>query len=140
MHAAGVDGDDHCLRSEALGDAGDQRRIGDRGGVDGDLVGAGVEDRAGIVERTNSSAHRERHEELARGAANCLDQRLALLMRGGDVEQDNFVGAVGGVQGSQFGGIACIADVHELHAFDDASGVAVETGNDALGQHRVDLP
>jgi hypothetical protein len=51
----------------------------------------------------------------------------------GDVEQDNFVCTLAGVTRSQLGRIARVNDVDELDTFDDAAGVYVEAGNDALG-------
>jgi hypothetical protein len=37
------------------------------------------------------------------------------------------------------GGIAGIDEIDELHAFDDAAGVNVEAGDDALGDHLCQL-
>ena len=109
--------------------------IGERGGVDADLVCARLEDLRRIVGRANASANRERHEELARGAANSVEQRLAALVGRGDVEQHDFVGAFARVARGQRGRIAGIDEVDELHALDDAAVVNVEAGDDALGQH-----
>ena len=36
----------------------------------------------------------------------------------------------------QLGGVAGVDEVDELHAFDDAAGVYIEAGDDALGQQR----
>src|SRR5579885_3403118 len=36
---------------------------------------------------------------------------------------------------TQFGGVAGVAQVHELHAFDHTAAVNIKTGDDALGQH-----
>ncbi len=59
----------------------------------------------------------------------------AAFVRGGDVEQHDFVRAFAGVARGELGGIAGVDDVDELHALDDAAGVHIEAGDDALGQH-----
>ena len=54
-------------------------------------------------------------------------------MRGCDVEKHDFVGAFARVAGGESSGIAGVNDVDELDALDDAAGVYIEAGNDALG-------
>jgi hypothetical protein len=70
-----------------------------------------------------------------RGAANGVEQRAAALVRGGDVEQDDFVGAFRAWRCGERGGIAGVDEVDELDAFDDAAVADVEAGDDAFGQH-----
>ena len=53
-------------------------------------------------------------------------------MGGGDVEEDDFVGAGGGMAMGELGGVAGVDDVDELDALDDASGTDVEAGDDAF--------
>ena len=103
------------------------------GGVDGDLVGAGHQDAARIGDGADAAAHGERDEDLARGAGHYVRHDFAGIARGGDVEEDQFVGALLVVAIGQFDGIARIAQVDEVDAFDDAAGGDVETGNDAFG-------
>ena len=55
------------------------------------------------------------------------------VARGGDVEEDEFVGALLVVAIGQFDGIARIAQVDEVNAFDDAAGGDVEAGDDSFG-------
>ena len=50
--------------------------IGERGGVDADLVRAGLEYLLGIARGTNAAADAEGNEELARGASHGVEQRL----------------------------------------------------------------
>jgi hypothetical protein len=63
---------------------------------------------------------------------------------GGDVEQDDFIGAFAGMAGGELGRVAGIDETDELDAFDNASVTAIKAGNDALGQHgiahRADAP
>ena len=107
----------------------------DRGGVDRDLVGAGVEHRLRVLDRADAAADRERDEHLVGGAARQLDDRVALLVRRGDVEEDELVGALGVVVRGQLDRVAGVADVDEVRALDDAAGVDVQAGDDALVVH-----
>ena len=108
----------------------------ERGGVDRHLVGARVEHRLGVGDRADAAADRERDEHLVGGAARQLGDRVALLVRGGDVEEHELVGALAVVVGGQLDGIAGVADVDEFDALDDAAGVDVQAGDDALVVHR----
>ncbi len=81
-------------------DLADECGAGDGGGVDADLVGAGVEDRFGVVGGADAAADGEGNEELRGGAADGFEQGAAAFVGGGDVEQDDFVGAFGGRGGA----------------------------------------
>jgi hypothetical protein len=59
----------------------------------GDLVGAGVEDAARVGDGANAAADGERDEDLAGGAGDDVGHGVALVAGGGDVEEDEFVGA-----------------------------------------------
>ena len=135
--AARVDGDDDGLRAKAAADGVDQGWIGERGGVHADLVCAGLEDLRRIVGGANAAANAEGHKQFARGAADGVEQRLPAFVGRGNVEQHDFVRAFAGVARGLRGRVAGIDEVDELHAFDDAAGVHVETGDDALGDHSV---
>ena len=60
------------------------------------------------------------------------------LVRGGDVEEDELVGALGVVALGQLDGVAGVADVDEVRALDDAAAVDVEARDDALELHGTD--
>src|SRR5581483_7854281 len=51
-----VDRDHDALRAEAVGGAGDEVRIGDRGGIDRYLVGAGVQHVAHVIDAADAAA------------------------------------------------------------------------------------
>jgi hypothetical protein len=53
---------------------------------------------------------------------------------GGNVEQDDFVGALLGVAMSERGRVTGVDKVEELDAFDDAPVADVEAGYDAAGE------
>ena len=73
----------------------DQLRPRDRRRVDADLVGARVEHRLRVVDGADPAADRERDEDVVGRAARELDDRVALLVRRRDVEEDELVGALG---------------------------------------------
>ena len=60
--AARVDRDDDRLGAERVGGAAHQLGIGDRGGVDADLVGAGQQQLAHVLDRAHAAADGERQE------------------------------------------------------------------------------
>ncbi len=134
-----------CLASIATTTACDPKRSPMRVISDGSFTAAelmlslsqpGVKHRRGFVQRANAAAHGERDEQLARRAADGVEQRPALLVRGRNVEQTRFRRRPArACAPRQFGRIAGIAQVQKLGAFDDAPTIDVEAGNDSLGQH-----
>ena len=123
-------------RAEDSASSRDQLGPRERRGVDRDLVGAGVEHRLGVVDRADAAADRERDEDVVGGAPGELDDRLAVLVRGGDVEEDELVGALGVVALGELDRVARVADVDEVGALDDPAGVDVEAGDHALERHQ----
>ena len=130
-----VDGDDDGLRAEAAPNVVDQHGILQRGGVHADLVRAGLKDLRRIVGGANTAADAKWNKQLARSAAHGIEQRGAAFVGRGNVEQDDFVGAVAGVARGLRGWVARVDNVDELHALHDAAVAHVEAGNDALGNH-----
>ncbi len=112
-------------------------RVGNGGGVNADLIGAGIKNRAGIVQRTNASAHGERNEKLSRRPPDGFEEGGAVFVRGRYIEQHDFIRARSAVRRRQFRRIASVTQIEELHALDHASGVHVETSDDAFGQHEL---
>ena len=133
--ALGVDGDDDRLAAVAPRQRGDQRRPGERGGVDAHLVGAGLDGRLGVVFAADAAPDAQRQEYLARDRPDGLRQGLAPLDGRGDVEDDHFVDALPVVPGGQRGGVARAPQTLEIDAFDDRAVANVEAGDDAFRQH-----
>ena len=73
---------------------GDEAGIGDRRGIDGDLVRARVEEPADVPELADAAPHGERDEDFARHRLDHVDQGVALVGRGGDVEEGELVRAL----------------------------------------------
>ena len=78
--------------------------------------------------RPDPAADRERDEDVVGAAAGQVDDRVALLVRGGDVEEHELVGALGLVALGELHGVAGVADVDEVRALHDAALVHVEAG------------
>ena len=85
--------------------------------------------------RADAAADRERDEDVVGGAPRELDDRVALLVRGGDVEEDELVRALGVVALGQLHRVAGVAQVDEVRALHDAPAVDVEARDDALVVH-----
>ena len=133
--ALGVNGDDDALVAEFFARAQHQVGVEQRGGVEADLVGPGVEHQADVVEAAQAAADGQRHEAFARGALDHVAHDGALVARGGDVEEDQFVRALVLIFFRRFDGVARINQIHKIDAFDDAPGVDVQARNDANGKH-----
>ena len=132
-----VDRDNDALGAEVVGELGQQLGPRQGRGVDRDLVGAGVEHRLRVLDRADAAADREGDEDVVGGAPRQLDDRLALLVGGGDVEEDELVGALGVVALGQLDRVARIAQADEIGALDDAPGVDVEAWDHSLENHRL---
>ena len=61
-----------------------------------------------------------------------LSQGLALLMRGGNVQEDQLVSSLPTVRRSQFDRVAGIAQVDKIDALDGAAVFDIEAGYDAF--------
>ena len=65
------------------------------------------------------------------GAGYHVQDGVAVLVAGGDVEEAQFIGAGCVVQRGLLDRVAGIAQGDEVHALDDAAILHVQTGNDA---------
>ena len=133
--AAGVYGGNDALAAELSGTLGDQFRGVDGGGVDGYLVGAGVEHPPHVLDGTDAAAHGEGDKNLFGYGAHHVHHGVAGVAAGGDVEKHQLVSAFLIVAGRQFGRVAGIAQVDETGALDDTAGVNVEARYDTASQH-----
>ena len=88
--------------------------------------------------RADAAADGQRNEDLIGGPLDDVDHRPAAVAAGGDIEENEFVGPFGVVEGGQLDRVAGVAEIDELDAFDDAAIGHVEAGNDAswLGANR----
>ena len=56
-------------------------------------------------------------------------------MARGDIEEDQLVGSFELVASGDFDRVTCIAELDEVGPFDDATGMDIQTGNNAFGEH-----
>src|SRR4029079_12654487 len=133
----GVDRDDHGLAAKAPGAGADQLRVGDCGGVQRDLVGAGSDHVSTLVDTSRAAADRERDERPACGPLDDLEQRAPTLRRGRDVEEDELICAFARVALRELRRIALVHEVDEPGALHDAAVRDVEAGDDADPEHQA---
>ena len=130
-----VDRADDRLRAELVGQGGEDGRIVERGAIYRHLVGTRSEKRARVVEAGDAAADREWDRQLGRGALDQLQDRPAPLEGGGDVEEDELVGAELRVAGGELDRLSHLPQVDEVDALDDPPARDVEAGDHALLDH-----
>src|SRR5438046_1188587 len=122
------------------------RRLADQLGalegcrVEGDLVRARAQQRPDVLDAPHAAAHGERHVDALGRPADHIEHDLPLLVGGGDVEEDQLVGALRVVGARGLHGIARVTEIHEAHALDHAARVDVEARNEALAEHGASGP
>ncbi len=89
-----------------------------------------------VINRPDAAADRQGHEDLLDNLAHEVGHDLAPLVAGGDVVEDELVGAIVLVPAGLLDGVAGVDVVKELDALDHPPAVDVEAGDDALGEHR----
>ena len=87
--------------------------------------------------RPHAAADGQRDERPPGRPLDDVEQRAAALGRGGDVEEDELVGALRGVALGELGRIALVDEVDEAGALDDAAVGDVEAGDDAAAEHQA---
>lgn len=133
----GVDPDHDALHAEAVRKTGDEVRVGERRRVDGDLVGAVGEKPAGVLDRADAARDAERDVDRLGDAADPALVDDAAVGRGGDVVEDELVGALFGIALCERHDFAHDLVAAELDALDDDAVLHVKTGDYAFGQHSI---
>ena len=131
----GVDRHRHLAGAERFGCSPDQVRVGHRGAVHGDLVGAGLQNQLDVLQGGNAAADRQRDLENRGHLLDPLQPGLPVLEGRGDVQHGQLVRAFLLIEPGVLDGIACILEVHEVNALDDASLLHVEARHDLDGAH-----
>src|SRR5690606_27936741 len=134
--AAGVEGHDDALRAVVAGGLGHEFRAGDRGAVDGDLVGTRVQQALHIGHLAHAAADRQGNEDLARHGLDDGQDQVAVVGRGRDVEEGELVGALFVIAPGDLHRVAGVGQVDEVHALYHPPGVDVQAGDDAAAQTR----
>jgi hypothetical protein len=105
------------------------------GSVDRHLVGTRKQELADVGYRAHAAADGERHEALLGRARDHVEDRLAIVGGGGDVEEAELVGAGRVISLRRLDRIAGVDQVDEVDALDDTAVLDVEAGDDAGFEH-----
>jgi len=127
----GVDGDHDALAAEFFRRLGDECGAGQRGRVDAAFIGAGEQQAAHVRGAADAAADGEWEKDSFRGAGNDIENGVAILMAGGDVEEGKFIGTGGVIDRRLLDRVTGIAQIDEVDAFDDAAVLDVQAGDDA---------
>ena len=118
----------------------DQRRVGDGRGVERDLVGAGPQHVAHLLDRADPATDRERDERPARGPFHDVQERAASFRSRRDVEEDELVRPFARVAFCELRRVALVHEIDEAGALDDPAVGDVQTRDDAAAQHQAAAP
>src|SRR5712692_6213110 len=88
-----------------------------------------------VVDTANTAADRERNEDLVGRTRDRIEKDGPMLRGSRDVEKDDLVRPLAVIEGSQLRRVACIAQVLEANALDDATVIDVEAGDYSLCGH-----
>src|SRR4029077_1921827 len=132
----GIDGHHNALTAKPFRRLAHELRPIDGTGIDGNLIGARVEELTNIVELVDAAADGKWHEDLIGGSRHDIQNDLAIFVGCGDVEETKLVGALPIVKLRDFHRVSGVSQFQEFNSFDDASGFHVEARNDAFSQHK----
>ena len=110
-------------------------RIGNRGRVEADLVGTGIEQAAHIFHRAHTAAHRQGDEHLRSHGLDDVQDQVAPIAGSGDVQKGQFVGALFVVARRDFHRVSGIAQFHKVDTLDDPPACDVQAGNNSFSEH-----
>jgi hypothetical protein len=133
----GIDRHDNALRAELLGRGAHEIGVVYRGRIDRDLVGACQQQPANILDSAHAATNRQRHEAGLCRPRHHVEDDVAVLVAGGDVEEAQLVGAGLVIDLRLFHRIARITQAHKVDALHDASVLHIEAGNDPNLQHQA---
>ena len=120
----------HALAAEFLRRLAHQIGPRHRCRVDAALVGAGQQQPAHVLGGADAAADGQRQEHPRRGARHHVQDGVAILVAGGDVEEAEFIRAGRVVQRGLLDRIARVTQRHEVDSLDDAAVLHVQAGND----------
>ena len=99
------------------------------------LVGAGAQHPPHVFDVANSPADGEGNEHLLGDALDNVHHRVAVVGRGGDVEEHELVGTFGVIARRELDGVPRVADLDESHTLHHATGVDIEARDHSDGEH-----
>ncbi len=135
VHPLRVDRDDRRLAAVSRRQLRDQRRIVQRGGVQADLLGAGIDGGGRVIFRANAAADRQRNENALGDGRDGRGERAAPFDCRRDVENHDLVDAFLVVAFGELGRIAGVSQPFEVDALDDLPVSHVEARDDSFREH-----
>ena len=134
--AARVDRADDRLAAEPVGALAQQLGAGHGRGHERDLIRARSQDVPHLLDAAHAATDGEWHECPPGGPADGVEHGATSLVRGGDVEEDDLIGALVRVSLGQLGRIALVSQVDEPGPLDDTTSIDVQARDDASGEHQ----
>ena len=96
------------------------------------FIRARIEQITNIANSANAAAHGQRHKYRLRHTFNRLISGISAMMGRGNVQKGNLIRPLLIVAPRYFDRIACIPDIHKLHALDHAAIVHIQAWNDTF--------
>jgi len=123
------------LSSPRLFDLSDELRGPNRSTVHADLVCTRQQKGSDVIETTDAATNRERRKDHVRRPSDHIEHDSPRLVRGGDIQERDLVGAGSVVLNRALNRVTCVADVDEIDALDDPPATHVEARDDAFCKH-----
>ena len=108
-----------------------------RSRIDRDFIATGTEQHADVFECPDAATDGQRHKTDFRSSSDDIQYDATLFVTGGNIEEDEFIRTVLFIPSRDLHGITGIAQVQEVHAFYDASGMNVQARDNAFGKHEL---
>ena len=128
-----INGDHNRLRAKFIARFFHQLWVGHGRSIDADFIRARIQQASHIAHLTHAAADGERNKYLLGHALDNVENQAALIRARRDVKKRDFIRAFIVILFRDFNRIACIAQIDEINAFDDATRVDIEAGDDAFG-------
>src|SRR5881398_1066400 len=125
-----VDRGDHALAPELVGQAGHERGIAHRSGVDGHLVRPRAEHLPRVRHAADPASNSKRNEQPVSDAAHQIDEGPALLVARRDIEEDDLIRPLGVVARGLLCRVARVPQLPEVHPLHDPPPGDVQTGDE----------
>lgn len=140
LNSLRIDVDDDTLGAESLGGLTDKLGILASGRVDAHFVTPGLQQLPNVVDRSNTTPDRERHENLLGGPPDDIQHDPSVFMAGSDVEKNELIGSLGLISLRYLHGVPGIAKIEKVGPFHHSSAMDVQARDNAFGEHLQGLP
>ena len=136
----GVYGDHDALAPEFFRSAADKMRVFYGSRIDGYFVAACPEQVPYIVECFDAAADGQGHKDVFGCFFDNVKNDLPFFMGSGDIEENEFIGALLIIEEGIFNRISCIAEVDKTYALYNTAVFYVQAGDYTFGKHTGPLP